>query len=80
MFLLQFLPHIGSPTHKRGFCLVLNCLYHEAALSRNLDIELQFFFLVLWQVREPLPLIVHHLPVAVTFAFIGTESTVVSIS
>ncbi|KAH6814756.1 3'-5'-exoribonuclease family protein [Perilla frutescens var. frutescens] len=29
------------------------------------------------EVREPLPLIVHHLPVAVTFAFIGDESTVV---
>lgn len=29
------------------------------------------------EVREPLPLIVHHLPVAVTFAFIGTESIVV---
>ncbi|KAL8483607.1 hypothetical protein ACS0TY_026336 [Phlomoides rotata] len=29
------------------------------------------------EVREPLPLIVHHLPVAVTFAFIGSESTVV---
>lgn len=29
------------------------------------------------EVREPLPLIVHHLPVAVTFAFIGNESTVV---
>ncbi|KAK6144060.1 hypothetical protein DH2020_020880 [Rehmannia glutinosa] len=28
-------------------------------------------------VREPLPLIVHHLPIAVTFAFIGNESTVV---
>ncbi|KAL0437198.1 UNVERIFIED_CONTAM: Exosome complex component RRP45B [Sesamum radiatum] len=28
-------------------------------------------------VREPLPLIVHHLPIAVTFGFIGTESTVV---
>ncbi|EYU31392.1 hypothetical protein MIMGU_mgv1a023208mg, partial [Erythranthe guttata] len=29
------------------------------------------------EVREPLPLIVHHLPIAVTFAFIGSESTVV---
>ncbi|XP_073016386.1 exosome complex component RRP45A-like isoform X6 [Primulina eburnea] len=29
------------------------------------------------EVREPLPLIVHHLPVAITFAFIGSESTVV---
>ncbi|CAA0813223.1 Protein ECERIFERUM 7 [Striga hermonthica] len=29
------------------------------------------------EVREPLPLIVHHLPIAVTFAFIGAESTVV---
>ncbi|KAI3461130.1 hypothetical protein Pfo_017793 [Paulownia fortunei] len=29
------------------------------------------------EVREPLPLIVHHLPIAVTFAFIGNESTVV---
>ncbi|KAK4441440.1 Exosome complex component RRP45B [Sesamum alatum] len=29
------------------------------------------------EVREPLPLIVHHLPIAVTFGFIGNESTVV---
>ncbi|GFQ05261.1 protein eceriferum 7 [Phtheirospermum japonicum] len=29
------------------------------------------------EVKEPLPLIVHHLPIAVTFAFIGNESTVV---
>ncbi|XP_075506223.1 exosome complex component RRP45A-like isoform X4 [Primulina tabacum] len=29
------------------------------------------------EVREPLPLIVHHFPVAITFAFIGSESTVV---
>ncbi|XP_075506271.1 exosome complex component RRP45A-like isoform X3 [Primulina tabacum] len=29
------------------------------------------------EVREPLPLIVHHLPVAITFAFIGSEGTVV---
>ncbi|XP_057765425.1 exosome complex component RRP45A-like [Salvia miltiorrhiza] len=29
------------------------------------------------EVREPLPLIVHHLPVAVTFAFIGNESRVI---
>ncbi|KAG8370991.1 hypothetical protein BUALT_Bualt13G0040700 [Buddleja alternifolia] len=29
------------------------------------------------EVREPLPLIVHHLPIAITFAFIGNESTVV---
>ncbi|GER46028.1 exosome complex component Rrp42 [Striga asiatica] len=28
------------------------------------------------EVQEPLPLIVHHLPIAVTFAFIGAESTV----
>ncbi|XP_071698724.1 exosome complex component RRP45A-like [Rutidosis leptorrhynchoides] len=27
--------------------------------------------------REPLPLIIHHVPVAVTFAFIGKENTVV---
>lgn len=50
----------------------------QQALSENLDIKLQFLFLALWQVREPLPLIVHHLPVAITFAFIGNESTVVS--
>ncbi|CDP15071.1 unnamed protein product [Coffea canephora] len=29
------------------------------------------------EVREPLPLIIHHLPIAVTFAFIGDENTVV---
>ncbi|KZV56470.1 hypothetical protein F511_08368 [Dorcoceras hygrometricum] len=29
------------------------------------------------EVREPLPLIVHHLPVAITFAFIGIESIVI---
>ncbi|KAL3828211.1 hypothetical protein ACJIZ3_017013 [Penstemon smallii] len=29
------------------------------------------------EVREPLPLIVHHLPIAITFGFIGNESTVV---
>ncbi|GAA0166910.1 exoribonuclease [Lithospermum erythrorhizon] len=29
------------------------------------------------EVREPLPLIVHHLPIAVTFAFIGSEDAVV---
>ncbi|KAL0370337.1 UNVERIFIED_CONTAM: Exosome complex component RRP45B [Sesamum angustifolium] len=29
------------------------------------------------EVREPLPLIVHHLPIAVTFGFIGNESTVI---
>ncbi|XP_004240124.2 exosome complex component RRP45A [Solanum lycopersicum] len=29
------------------------------------------------EVREPLPLIVHHLPVAVTFAFIGDEHMVI---
>ncbi|KAG9158129.1 hypothetical protein Leryth_000286 [Lithospermum erythrorhizon] len=28
------------------------------------------------EVREPLPLIVHHLPIAVTFAFIGSEDAV----
>ncbi|XP_062084090.1 exosome complex component RRP45A isoform X1 [Humulus lupulus] len=27
--------------------------------------------------RDPLPLIIHHLPIAVTFAFIGSESSVV---
>lgn len=29
------------------------------------------------EVREPLPLIIHHLPIAVTFAFIGDENMVV---
>lgn len=29
------------------------------------------------QVREPLPLIIHHLPIAVTFAFFGEESMMV---
>ncbi|XP_050274497.1 exosome complex component RRP45A-like isoform X1 [Quercus robur] len=29
------------------------------------------------EVREPLPLIIHHLPIAVTFAFFSNESTVV---
>ncbi|KAL8149687.1 hypothetical protein AgCh_006632 [Apium graveolens] len=29
------------------------------------------------KVREPVPLIIHHLPVAVTFGFIGKENTVV---
>ncbi|CAK9151287.1 unnamed protein product [Ilex paraguariensis] len=29
------------------------------------------------EVREPLPLIIHHLPIAVTFAFIGDENIVV---
>ncbi|KAL6563753.1 hypothetical protein OROGR_002712 [Orobanche gracilis] len=29
------------------------------------------------EMREPLPLTVHHLPITVTFAFIGNESTVV---
>ncbi|KAL8149697.1 exosome complex component RRP45A-like isoform X2 [Apium graveolens] len=29
------------------------------------------------EVREPVPLIIHHLPVAVTFGFIGKENTVV---
>ncbi|KAG6405375.1 hypothetical protein SASPL_132964 [Salvia splendens] len=29
------------------------------------------------EVREPLPLIVHHLPIAVTFAFIGNQSIVI---
>lgn len=29
------------------------------------------------EVREPLPLIIHHLPIAVTFAFFGEESMVV---
>ncbi|KAL3512632.1 hypothetical protein ACH5RR_025349 [Cinchona calisaya] len=29
------------------------------------------------EVREPLPLIIHHLPIAVTFAFIGDENRVV---
>ncbi|GER41076.1 exosome complex component Rrp42 [Striga asiatica] len=32
---------------------------------------------LLRQTWEPLPLIIHHLPIAVTFAFIGAESTVV---
>ncbi|XP_019246965.1 PREDICTED: exosome complex component RRP45A-like isoform X1 [Nicotiana attenuata] len=29
------------------------------------------------EVREPLPLIIHHLPIAVTFAFIGDENLVI---
>ncbi|KAM7497140.1 hypothetical protein LguiA_021554 [Lonicera macranthoides] len=29
------------------------------------------------EVREPLPLIIHHLPIAVTFAFLGKENTMV---
>jgi len=32
---------------------------------------------VLWQVQEPLPLIVHHLPIAVTFAFISDDNILV---
>lgn len=68
----KYHPHLKQEGVLLDACL----LWHH--LSCNVDPELQLWFLVLWQVREPLPLMVHHLPIAVTFAFIGSESTVVS--
>jgi hypothetical protein len=34
---------------------------------------------VFWQVREPLALSIHHLPIAVTFAFLGDGDLLVSL-